>query len=193
MISVFEVRLRCEAVPEIGCGVRAKPVLHDLEHQPGVGEAWLNRAGNLIAVVGTKKGCGSALEVLRRHRVRAAPLRGERLGVVLREFACDTEWQRAAEVDRLSEEEARVIARRLAARLRAKTKLPVARTSVLEGAIKAACAHELIHNPTQSAPARKRRLAKAILAAAQRHLDHTLLAAFADVLRDGHRPLAGEK
>src|SRR5712664_4514226 len=50
-ISVFKVPLVCPAAPQIGCGSASKPILLDLEKQPGVLEAWLNRAGTRIAVV----------------------------------------------------------------------------------------------------------------------------------------------
>lgn len=192
-VSFYRVPLVCEAASDLGCGTRAKPVLQDLKHLPGVSDAWLNRTGNLIAVAGTAIGRGSALELLRRHRIKAEPLRGEPHEIASRAFASGSGWHRAAEVDRLSDEEARAIARRLTARLRASTQIAEARTNALENAIEAACAHELINNPAQSAPARKRRLAKAILAAAQKHLDDTLLGTFADLVRLGHRPLLGEE
>jgi len=50
-VSVFKVPLVCPAAPQIGCGSASKPILLDLEKQPGVAEAWLNRAGTIIAVV----------------------------------------------------------------------------------------------------------------------------------------------
>src|SRR6266567_1896627 len=50
-ISVFKAPLVCPAAPQIGCGSASKPILLDLERQPGVLEAWLNRAGTRIAVV----------------------------------------------------------------------------------------------------------------------------------------------
>src|SRR6516162_1582275 len=50
-VSVFKVPLVCPAAPQIGCGSASKPILLDLEKQPGVAEAWLNRAGTMIAVV----------------------------------------------------------------------------------------------------------------------------------------------
>src|SRR2546425_1911849 len=50
-ISVFKAPLVCPAAPQIGCGSASKPILLDLEKQPGVFEAWLNRAGTIIAVV----------------------------------------------------------------------------------------------------------------------------------------------
>src|SRR6516164_3603407 len=50
-ISIFRVPLVCPAAPQIGCGSASKPILLDLEKQPGVLEAWLNRAGTRIAIV----------------------------------------------------------------------------------------------------------------------------------------------
>src|SRR5712691_13131308 len=50
-ISVFQAPLVCPAAPQIGCGSASKPILLDLEKQPGVFQAWLNRAGTIIAVV----------------------------------------------------------------------------------------------------------------------------------------------
>src|SRR5207248_11021530 len=50
-ISVFKAPLVCPAARQIGCGSASKPILLELEHQPSVLEAWLNRAGTRIAVV----------------------------------------------------------------------------------------------------------------------------------------------
>ena len=50
-VSVFKAPLVCPAAPQIGCGIASKPILLDLEKQSGVLEAWLNRAGTIIAVV----------------------------------------------------------------------------------------------------------------------------------------------
>src|SRR6266478_6553831 len=50
-VSVFKAPLVCPAAPQIGCGSASKPILLDLERQPSVLEAWLNRAGTIIAVV----------------------------------------------------------------------------------------------------------------------------------------------
>jgi len=197
-VAVFQVRLRCEAAQKIGCGLRAKPVLQDLERLPSIREAWLSRAGNLIAVIRTATGGGTkdadpALAVFRKHRISVQSLRGARFTKALNEFASRSGWHRAADVDQLSNEEARIIAARLVARLRARAALPEIGTRALEAAVAEACAHELIRNPTQSASARKRRLASAALAAARTRLDAPACAAFAEVVRLGHRPLPGER
>ena len=196
--KVFRVRPQCEAAPKMGCGLRAKPVLQDLERLPGVREAWLNRAGNLIAVARTATGSGRegvnpALAVFRKHRIAVEALRGAESAKALSDFASRSGWYRSADVDRLSDEEARIIAARLVARLCTRAALPELQVNVLEMAVAEACAHELIRNPTQSPAERKRRLASAVLAAARTRLDALAYAAFADAVRLGHRPLSEER
>src|SRR5258705_5476051 len=53
-ISFYDVPLVCGAYADIGCGSRAKPALLDMEKNPAVKEAWLNREGNVYAVVWKK-------------------------------------------------------------------------------------------------------------------------------------------
>ena len=50
-ITFYDVPLVCGAAPSIGCGSRAKPLLLDLERQPAIKEAWLNRTGTVVAIV----------------------------------------------------------------------------------------------------------------------------------------------
>src|SRR5438552_17167690 len=50
-VSVYQVPWRCPAALQIGCGSHAKPILLELEQNPGVTEAWLNRQGTAVAVV----------------------------------------------------------------------------------------------------------------------------------------------
>src|SRR6266496_2162348 len=50
-VSIYQVPWRCPAALQIGCGSHAKPILLELEQNPGVSEAWLNRQGTAVAVV----------------------------------------------------------------------------------------------------------------------------------------------
>jgi hypothetical protein len=50
LVSFFRVPLVCEAAAHIGCGTRARPILADVEGQPGVRGAWLNREGTILAI-----------------------------------------------------------------------------------------------------------------------------------------------
>src|SRR5437870_6355304 len=125
-ISVFKAPLVCPAARQIGCGRAWKPILLDLEQQPGVLEAWLNRAGTRIAVVWKPE-----LDVSTRRKVvaelkedHATELDGKPRDEAVKDFLSGKGWYHGAEVDRLSEEEADIIAARLVRFVKAKTALP---------------------------------------------------------------------
>jgi hypothetical protein len=124
-ISVFKVPLVCPAAPQIGCGSASKPILLDLERQPGVLEAWLNRAGTIISVVWKPESNAEArrnvaAELKEDH---ATELDGKSRDEALKDFSSGKGWYRGADVDRLSEEEADIIAARLVRWVQAKTVL----------------------------------------------------------------------
>jgi len=124
-ISVFKVPLVCPAAPQIGCGSASKPILLDLERQPGVLEAWLNRAGTIISVVWkpdsdaeTRRNVTAELK-----EDHATELEGKSRDNAVKDFLSGKGWYRGADVDRLSEEEADIIAARLVRWVQAKTAL----------------------------------------------------------------------
>ncbi len=51
VITFYKVPLVCGAAPDIGCGSRAKPLLLEMEKNPAIQEAWLNREGTIYAIV----------------------------------------------------------------------------------------------------------------------------------------------
>jgi hypothetical protein len=108
IITFYDVPLVCGAAPAIGCGSRAKPLLMDLERQAAIDEAWLNRAGTIVAIVWSGPACTAevAKPVFERHEVHYGELRDNKPG----SFRKEGNWFRGAEVDRLSLEEAREIA-----------------------------------------------------------------------------------
>jgi len=125
-ISVFKAPLVCPAAPQIGCGSASKPILLDLEKQPGVLEAWLNRAGTIIAVVWklesdaeTRSKVATGLK-----EDRATELQGDSRDKAVQDFLSGKGWYHGADVDRLSEEEADIIAARLVRWVQAKSSLP---------------------------------------------------------------------
>src|SRR5438477_10970397 len=136
-ISVFKAPLVCPAARQIGCGSASKPILLDLEQQPGVLEAWLNRAGTRIAVVWKPESDAS----IRRKLVaelkedHAIELDGKPRDEAVNDFLSGKGWYRGADVDRLSEEEADVIAARLVRRVQAKTALAKDKAEGLQRAL----------------------------------------------------------
>ena len=109
-ITFYDVPLVCGAAPSIGCGSRAKPLLLDLERQPAIKEAWLNRTGTVVAIVwrGPAQMEEVGRPVFERHEVQYAK---RNVGAHDTEvFRAEGAWLRGVEVDRLSREEAREIA-----------------------------------------------------------------------------------
>src|SRR5207244_9931502 len=102
-ISVFKAPLVCPAARQIGCGSASKPILLDLEQQPGVLEAWLNRAGTRIAVVWKPES-----DALTRRKVvaelkedHATELEGKSRDESVKDFLSGKSWYQGADVDRL--------------------------------------------------------------------------------------------
>ena len=136
-ITVFKAPLVCPAAREIGCGSASKPILLDLEQQPGVLEAWLNRAGTRIAVVWKPESDASARRkiVADLKEDHAIELDGKPRDEAVNDFLSGKGWYRGADVDRLSEEEADVIAARLVRRVQAKTALAKDKAEGLQHAL----------------------------------------------------------
>src|SRR5438552_17078163 len=111
-ISVFKVPFVCPAAPQIGCGSASKPILLDLERQPGGLEEWLNRAGTIISVVWkpdsdaeTRRNVTAELK-----EDHATELDEKSRDEALKDFLSGKGWYHGADLDRLSEEEADIIA-----------------------------------------------------------------------------------
>lgn len=152
-ISIFQVPLRCPAAPQIGCGSSAKPILLMLERDAEVSEAWLNRTGMLIAVVWKSKSPARNVVTKLKSQLSAAgccangsdiaELKGEPKAAALKEFQSGG-WYRGADVDRLSKEEAGIIAARLVSRLQAKSPLAQDKAKGLQEALREALSERLI-------------------------------------------------
>ncbi len=110
IITFYDVPLVCGAAPAIGCGSRAKPLLMDLEQRTAIKEAWLNRAGTIVAIVwsGLARTEEVAKSVFERHEIPYTERRDDKQ--TTGSFRSEGSWLRGAEVDRLSLEEAREIA-----------------------------------------------------------------------------------
>ncbi len=135
--SFFKVSLQCLAAPQIGCGSVSKPILLQLTKEQGVLEAWLNRPGTTIAVVWK----ADADAEMRRsvtaelEEDHATEIQGPSRDEALRDFLSGRGWYRGTDVDRLSEEEAGIIAARLVRRVEAKTELPKDKAEGLQFAL----------------------------------------------------------
>ena len=119
LVIFYEVPLVCGAAPDIGCGSRAKPVFIEIEKHKNVKEAWLNRSGTVIAVVGGPsmtdwKELALIVEpIFTKHEVGAAYVKDKkRQDDLMSNFRVAGKWYKGADVDKLSIEEAGRIAER---------------------------------------------------------------------------------
>jgi hypothetical protein len=194
-MTIFQVSLKCPAAPQIGCGSSAKPILLQLEHDPAVQEAWLNRTGTLIAVVWksepTAEGCPALAARLQTagccsKEQGGAEVQGAAREAALKEFQSGHGWYRGSEVDRLSEKEAGVIAARVVRRVDAKTPLAAEKAHGLETALREALSKRLTKGDDGNYEPEFRRISA-------QFLNEKQTAALKEAIESGLRPRADEK
>lgn len=119
-VSFFEVPLECGAAANLGCGSAAKPILRELEQDDRVATARINRPGTVLAVAWKERnhaasGIPFVLSAFERNESEAVTLSGPAREAAVKEYKPE-QWYGPAEVDRLSEREAEVIASRFVTR-----------------------------------------------------------------------------
>jgi hypothetical protein len=112
VVSFYKTPLVCNAAPEIGCGSRSKPALLELEKNPAVKEAWLNRPGTVIAIVWKDKAQTDdvAKPILDENNISFTEVKEKEAASYRKTFRKENLWYRGADVDMLSREEAATIA-----------------------------------------------------------------------------------
>ncbi len=194
-VSVFEVPLRCPAAPQIGCGSRAKPMLLELERDSNVSQAWLNRAGTKIAVVwkpeSKAKARRSVATKIKEHE--ATEIKGKPRDEAIMQFLSGNGWYRGADVDRLSEEEAGIIAARLVQRVEAKTTLPKAKAEALQGALADALKKRFTDDKIKQDQNALLKSEDGLQQVAGQYLDKDQIPILKEAIASGLRPLPNEK
>jgi copper chaperone CopZ len=186
-ISLFKVSLECPAAPKIGCGTASKPILLQLEQEAGVAEAWLNRAGTQIAVVWKPESAAAARRnVAAKLTDDAREIQGEPRDEALKSFLSGKGWYHGADADRLSEEEAGIIAARLIRRVQAKTPLQKDKAEGLKLA--------LTQNFSKSITGDQQNACRLddIAGIASKYLNQDQLKIFKEAVQSGVRPLPNE-
>ncbi len=196
-IAFYQVPMMCPAARDLGCGSLAKPVLLDLEKAPAVEEAWLDHTGQTLAVIWM--GCSAAPDrtatlaaISEAHGVSMGEeLNGPARQAALQSFRTGDGWLRGAEVDRLSEQEADVVANRMLARL-VRT-IPAAKTKVesLKPMLTEAIRHLLVE--TDLSDHARSEYQEKVLAAAGQHLNDHEASALRDAIGLGLRPVGDEQ
>ncbi len=188
-ISVFKAPLVCPAAPQIGCGSASKPILLDLERQPGVLEAWLNHAGTRIAVVWKPESDAPTRRriVAELKEDHAIELDGKPRDEAVKDFLSGKGWYHGAAVDRLSEEEADVIAARMVRRLQAKTVLAKDKAEGLQRALADAYRQRLTNRISREQERSR------FQDVAREYLEKDQIAILKEAIESGVLPLPNEK
>lgn len=137
-ISFYKVPLVCGAVTSIGCGSRSKPVLLDLQRQASIKQASLNRTGTTVALEWegeVDSGSKEIRRVFEKHELPAEELKGDEHDESLKSFYSSNQWLAGSAVDKLSEEEAGVIADRLLTKILTDKKLTERQAKEFRGEI----------------------------------------------------------
>ncbi len=115
-VSFYEAPLVCHAAPSIGCGSKAKFMLGDLEkYKDAVKGAWLNRKGTAVAVKwDSKTDEHKKTEIIKtvstNHNIELTALAKSETAGYAKSFPNSNDWFKGKEVDKLSKEEAGIIA-----------------------------------------------------------------------------------
>ena len=157
-----------------------------------------NRDGTVLAIVwphttNALQSANQLLQILRRHGLTASELEQSEQADALKDFGSGDGWYRPTELNRLSDQEARIIAARMVSRLRMKIAIGPDQTQLLVTAITEACASTLPNASATCATDRRDEIAAAILRAARPVLNSASFAVLADAVALGHRPLLGEQ
>jgi hypothetical protein len=193
-VSFYEVPLVCPTAPQIGCGSHAKPILLALEKQAVVAEAWLNRSGTRMAVVWKPEAKTadriSALNVVTGgQQLEVRPLDGAEKQKVMEDFLSGQGWYQGSDVDRLSEEEAGIIAARVVRRIQARVQVSGEKADAIRAELTTLLKQRLTGSHTDDEPTAETQVFKVL----QAHLDEKDLAVLKETLPRNARPLPGEQ
>ena len=194
-VSLFRVPLHCGMAPEIGSGSLARPLLVTLERTPGITEAWLNKAGTMLAVVGSKnfsdeRRAQVVKAALEAEDILSEELRDQARDAAFEDFLVGADWLRGTDVDQLSIREADIIGLRLVKRLQTKATVSENVADALAAAIAAFFKQRFLRDRIQ--PEQVNHSSKELLRLATAYLDDQVIGAFADALKEGFRPRPGE-
>ena len=191
-VSFFEVPLECGAAEGLGCGSAAKPILTELSGNSEIADARINYPGTVLAVVWKEPAArkdGDVEALFDRNHSSAAVLRGDSREKALKQYRLD-QWYGAAEADRLSEQEARVIASRLVNRAKPRLGASPERLAALTEDLAAVFARGLKGN--EEGCDTRDEIEQQLVKAASKHLNPDQVAELRKAGEKGIQALSGE-
>lgn len=195
-MSFYRAPLACPAAHNLGCGSLAKPVLLALENRNTIQEAWLDHSGTTLAIVwkaGVYSGARtSELQSVAENRgISLHELTGQQRVDDLMSFKKGKGWYRGAQVDKLSEEEAMVIADRLVRRASRTAPTIAGKAESLKRAIAEAIRQQLTAGCTSTEC--QADCHKKIVDIARKNLNDNEFNALMEAEKQGPRPLESEQ
>ena len=192
-VSFFEVPLECGAAEGLGCGSASKPILKALGRDPRIQDAKVNYPGTVLAVVWNNpadalSGSSSVETAFKERDLETSLLRGTARDKALKEYESGS-WYGAADVDRLSEREAQVIASRLVNRAKAHLDLPPAKLAALTTDLSGGIATVLMRDKGEECA---RDPLEELTKIARKHLNEQQLAELRKAAEEGVGALPGE-
>jgi copper chaperone CopZ len=194
-VSFFEVPLECGAAKDLGCGLQSKPILKALGRDSQVTEAKINRAGTVLAVKWknpekARAGVAVVEAAFKERDLETALLKGPARDKALKGYESER-WYGAADVDRLSEREAEVIAARLVTRANSRLRLSLDRAAALEKDLTVAITRRLTAEGDESCA--RDPLEIELTKVAGKHLNKEQLAELRKAAEQGAGALPGEE
>jgi len=127
-VSFYKVPMVCNSATSIGCGSRSKPILLALEKHSEIEEAWLKRDGTVIGIVwkpavSKNQQQQIAKKIFDENKVDVIKLNDDEFLTVTADFKIPNAWYKGEEVNKLSKEEASIIAEQLITVFESKTQL----------------------------------------------------------------------
>jgi hypothetical protein len=190
-VSFYSAGLVCKAAPKIGCGSKAKPVLLALSGNSHVDGAWLDEAGTRVAIAWKPKMKPLSVDqlnaVIDPYGIVLEPVVDASRTALVTSFASNRGWYDSTSVDRLSEQEAGVIAARLVRRIAARAKVDTQQAEQLRAAFERTFRDRFTKNVSTGD------MAAQLVSAAEPFVDKQTLVAVRESVDLGYRPLASEE
>lgn len=192
-VSFYSVPLMCPAARGLGCGSRAKPMLLELERTEAITEAWLDHSGATLAIVWSDSSsaaqrAGALKQIADKHDVPLDEITGPARESSITAFRSGKGWHRGSDVDRLSEQEALVIANRLLDRTAVEAPSSKSKADAIRPELTEIVRQFLVGTMPSVEECREK-----LTTIGRKHFNKAELTAFEHAFEKGYRPIAGEE
>jgi hypothetical protein len=192
-VSFYSVPLMCPAARGLGCGSRAKPMLLELEQTEAITEAWLDHTGETLAIVwsdstSAAQRATALKQIADKHDVPLDEITGAARETSISAFRSGKGWHRGSDVDRLSEQEAVVIANRLLNRMAVEAPSSKSKADAIRPELTDTLRQVLVGTMPSMEECREK-----LTKIGRKHFNEAELSAFEHAFEKGYRPIAGEQ